>query len=86
MKSKTSVIFLIIVLLVVALVITYLTRAHAPMIKQCPDEWIEDRMPTTEGDNFERQYLVFRGERKEIKDYDLDWIKSNCSVQVQYVY
>lgn len=54
--------------------------------KECPDMWIEDRMPSVEGDNSERQYFILNGERKEIKNYDLDWIKNNCSVQIQYVY
>lgn len=57
------------------------------LIRQCPDEWYENRMPSEPGgNNTERQYFVINGERKEIKDYDITWIKNNCSVQVQYVY
>lgn len=60
--------------------------ANILLSRECPDEWIEDRMPGAEGDKTERQYFIFKGERKEIKDYDMGWIESNCSVRVQYVY
>lgn len=56
------------------------------LIRECPDQWIENRMPPVESDASERQYFIFKSERKEIKQYDIDWIKNNCSVQVEYVY
>lgn len=63
-------------------------KDKSSLIRECPDEWIEDRMPSVENENSatERQYFIFNGERKEIKDYDVDWIKNNCSVEVQYAY
>lgn len=74
-------------LLIVGSIGLYLYQNQSTELsKECPNEWIEDRMPSVEGDSSERQYFIFNGERKEIKNYDLDWIKNNCSVQVQYVY
>lgn len=55
-------------------------------IRSCPDEWIIDRQPCvyvkspSECENHEKEYLIIEGERKEVKDYDLDWIKANCPV------
>jgi len=43
-------------------------------------------MPPIKGDDSERQYFIINGERKKIKDYDLDWIENNCSVKIEYVY
>ena len=85
MKKKPVVILLIVALLILSLSIVYLTQRHAPALRQCPNEWIKDLMPGPEKDDSKRQYFIFNGERKEIKNYDLDWIRSNCSVQVHYV-
>lgn len=49
-------------------------------IKTCPDEWYEDRMPRVAGDNSPNQYLIIKGERKEIADYDMGWIQEFCPV------
>ncbi len=50
-------------------------------IKQCPDEWIYDKMPTVGGNvQLPKTYFIFSGERKEIDNYDIDWITRNCKV------
>ena len=30
--------------------------------------------------NVNREYLVVNGERAELEDYDLNWIRQNCEV------
>ncbi len=32
------------------------------------------------GTNFEEYYIV-NGERKEMKEYDVEWIKKNCNLK-----
>ncbi len=87
MKKKRTFVLTVLVFIFAGSIGLYIFRnQNTSLIKECPDEWIEDRMPTVEGNNTERQYFIFKGERKEIKSYDADWIKSNCSVKVQYVY
>ena len=55
--------------------------SFAPVAQRaCPDEWIEDRMPTFDQNTGQRQYFIFNGIRKELADYDVEWIKQNCSV------
>ena len=49
-------------------------------IKTCPDEWYEDQMPRMAGDHSPNQYLIIKGERKEIVDYDIEWIQEFCPV------
>lgn len=56
------------------------------LIQACPDEWIEDRMPTVGNNDSSRQYFIIDGGRKEVTDYDVDWIKTHCSVKMQAVY
>lgn len=87
MKKKYLAIILVSVLVLTAGAgVLFLQKGKPSLAKACPDEWIEDRMPSASSDDSERQYLIFNGERKELKDYDLDWIKNNCSIQFQYVH
>lgn len=55
-------------------------------IRTCPDEWIENRMPSA-NNAVPEQYFIINGERHEIKDFDLDWIRNNCATRTpQIVY
>ena len=56
------------------------------LTKACPDKWIEDRMPGPETDTIERQYFIINGQRAKIEEYDIDWMKNNCSVEIEYAY
>lgn len=57
------------------------------LIRECPDQWIDNQMPSLkEDDSLPSEYFIFDGERKETKDYDVEWIKANCSVKVQKIY
>lgn len=85
-KMILLVIFVTVLLVVIGAGSYSYTNNNPSLTKACPDEWIEDRMPTTEGDKSTKQYFIFNGERKEIKNYDVDWIKNNCSAQIEYVY
>lgn len=87
MKTKRALMLLSVGLVVV--ISTGLFVYHSEnrtLIKDCPGEWVEDRMPGGKTESAKNQYFIINGNRKEIKDYDLEWIKSNCSVQIQYVY
>jgi len=56
-------------------------------LRVCPDSWIENRMPSVSNThNEKKQYFIVNGERREIDDYDLDWIKENCNIKPQIVY
>jgi spore germination protein GerM len=49
-------------------------------LRVCPDAWYKNEMPTIEGSKKIKEYFVINNERKEIKNYDLEWIKLNCDV------
>ncbi len=55
-------------------------------LQLCPDEWIENRMPSAGTPSQADQYFILNGERRELKDFDLEWIRKNCSVKPQIVY
>ena len=50
--------------------------------RTCPDAWYLNAMPGTVPDQGSppREYLVVAGQRRELVDFDIDWIKANCPV------
>jgi hypothetical protein len=50
--------------------------------RTCPDAWYFNAMPGTIPDQGSppREYLVVGGQRREIAEFDVDWIKANCPV------
>ncbi|MFM1899142.1 MAG: hypothetical protein RL577_1382, partial [Bacteroidota bacterium] len=33
-----------------------------------------------------RSYFIYKGERRELDEFDLDWVESHCQVPVLVVY
>jgi peptidoglycan hydrolase-like protein with peptidoglycan-binding domain len=71
-----------------------LSRAFkVPLIKMCPEEKIENIKPgpvryhygsTTASDD--TGYYIFKGERREISEFDATWLHKNCQFPVNIVY
>jgi hypothetical protein len=65
-------------------------RASTPNLKtklqQCPDEWIDNQMPSTDLKKSETQYFILNGERRELYEFDVEWIQKNCGLKKQIVY
>lgn len=65
---------------------TITTKPNLPKDKSlkkqvCPEAWYINQMPRVVGETSSwPEYLSINGQRVEIKDYDLDWIKNNCPV------
>jgi len=63
---------------------------NAPSLKtklqQCPDEWIDNQMPSTDLKKSETQYFIFNGKRRELYEFDVEWIQKNCGLKKQVVY
>ena len=63
----------------------------AKKLQFCPDELIDDRMPrVTDGEQFNNalpsKYYIYKGQRKEIAEFDADWVLENCKVKTEIVY
>ncbi len=58
------------------------------LLEICPDEWILNQMPCGgEGCNeFPREYFIIDGERRELEEFNVDWIKENCDLMKQVAY
>lgn len=60
-------------------------------IRDCPEMMIDNRMPQIINDDSEisvtpRKYYIYKGERREIAEFDTTWVNRNCDVEVQVVY
>lgn len=54
------------------------------LTRVCPDKWVNNQMPgETE---IPRQYFVVDGKRRELAEFDLNWIKQHCKVKPEFVY
>lgn len=83
MKTKKSLVILLIIILILLLVsVSYLWQNSKPAsskLRICPDDWFDNQMPPVqEGEN--RQYFIIDGERRELSEFDVEWIKKNCKV------
>jgi hypothetical protein len=50
----------------------------------CPDAWYEDRLPSfshTQELEENHQYFIVKTKVRELKDYDVEWIKTHCMVR-----
>ena len=56
------------------------------LIKDCPEEKIINTMPTVGDFNQPKEYYIYKGERKEINEFDATWISENCKVPVTEVH
>ena len=57
------------------------------LIKDCPEELISNQMPSFGKPNANKanQYYIYKGERKEIKDFDSAWVSKHCKVKISVV-
>ena len=60
----------------------------ASLLRVCPEKWYDNRMPsTTVGpDDIPNEYFIYKGVRRELSEFDGNWVKSNCSVRPFSVY
>ncbi|OGN02639.1 MAG: hypothetical protein A2655_02875 [Candidatus Yanofskybacteria bacterium RIFCSPHIGHO2_01_FULL_43_42] len=61
------------------------------LLKVCPEEWYVNQMPGTVGletdqNKIPNEYFIYKGIRRELSEFDINWVKTNCSVRPQVVY
>lgn len=63
---------------------------NVALIQSCPDEWIQNRMPTVVPEGEEAttpsEYYILDGGRREIAEFDTAWVEANCNLEAQVVY
>ena len=59
-------------------------------LRECPESYFEDRMPQIidpkNPNKTPRAYFIYKGERRELYEFDTAWVWKNCYVEKQIVY
>lgn len=55
-------------------------------IQACPDAWYDNQMPTVifkdqPKSQESTEYFIVDGKRRELDEFDLDWIAQHCSLE-----
>lgn len=58
--------------------------SQTKLIQICPEEWIQNKMPSTDAQSA-NEYFIYEGKRRELKEFDMEWVKKNCSIKPQIV-
>ncbi|MBE8719567.1 hypothetical protein [Sphingobacterium pedocola] len=64
-------------------------KQHIALLRDCPEEKIVNRMPTIRDSDTEDKptsYFIYKGERRELSEFDLEWVAKNCSVEETIVH
>jgi hypothetical protein len=59
-------------------------KSNNNLLQACPEEWYQNKMPGTTTSEVS-EYFIYEGKRRELKEFDLEWIKKNCDVKPQIV-
>lgn len=54
------------------------------LIRKCPEEWINNRMPCS-GDCPAPQYYILDGKHTEIFQFDRLWVSKNCNLEMRNI-
>ena len=66
-----------------------LSSCAVAKIQDCPEEKIINKMPKVIDGKSQtpNEYYIYKGQRREIKEFDATWIEKNCpNIKVQEVY
>ncbi|ODT34927.1 MAG: hypothetical protein BGN92_01475 [Sphingobacteriales bacterium 41-5] len=59
-------------------------------LRECPERFFEDRMPQIidpkNPNKTPRAYFIYKGQRRELSEFDTAWVRKNCNVEKQVVY
>lgn len=59
-------------------------------LRDCPESYFEDRMPQIidpqSPNKIPRAYFIYKGQRRELSEFDTAWVWKNCDVEKQIVY
>ncbi|MCK9345131.1 MAG: hypothetical protein M0P64_03365 [Candidatus Pacebacteria bacterium] len=59
------------------------------LLQDCPETWFDNQMPMIIDPGQPRpvtQYFIYKGERRELAEFDMKWVSANCPVQPSAVY
>ncbi|MBI2314518.1 hypothetical protein HYU93_00440 [Candidatus Daviesbacteria bacterium] len=63
------------------------TSIEITKLRVCPGKWYKNKQPCVYKDSpaecnrQRKEYFIIDGERKEVEDVDIEWVKENCEVK-----
>jgi hypothetical protein len=60
--------------------------AGISILRECPDEWIVNKMPGVIDSTSREEYFIVKGDRQETAKYDYAWVMANCNLQPTEVF
>ncbi|MDP9249155.1 MAG: hypothetical protein M3M85_01430, partial [bacterium] len=67
-------------------IVAFAKVSVASLLSVCPEEWIQNRMPGIVGDTTPKEYYIYKGVRRELSEFDVSWVKTNCSITPEITY
>lgn len=68
---------------------TAVTIPQTALLQDCPETWYDNRMPMIIDPEQPRpvtQYFIYKGERRELAEFDMVWVSANCQIEPSVVY
>jgi hypothetical protein len=62
------------------------SRPETSLLQVCPDEWIRNLMPMAGESPYPREYYIIDSQRRELTEFDNNWIANNCQLEASVVY
>lgn len=62
------------------------TSTEITRLQVCPEKWYKNEQPCvykdspTECKQQQKEYFIINGERKEMEEVDVEWVKQNCEI------
>lgn len=63
--------------------------SNSALLRDCPQTWYDNRMPMVIEPGQPRpvtQYFIYKGERRELAEFDMAWVSANCQIAPSVVY
>ncbi len=88
--NKTAIFIIAAIIIVAGAVWTVSSYRQKPetgtsSLAVCPESWIENREPGG-GPAAANQYYILKGQRREITEFDAEWVSENCQLEKGVVY
>lgn len=82
-KYFILVLFIFVIFFVIYFIFYQRDNNNYTALRICPDKWYDNKMPriiSEDDEEYVSQYFIIDGERREISEFDVDWIIENCEV------
>ncbi len=86
MKNQRRIVIFLVLIILFLVIFLGVKGWKKGKLRDCPEEWYKNEIPTV-GEKIEkREYFIYKGERRETEEFDIDWVKKNCQLWPKSVF